>query len=231
MSNPVKTSRMALSNELLDRLADLGKVPPKERKFFFESIRYNVQTVFDRENLSKELSIVKAQRLHRAALDLYDEIGRLNTVERRLIEWVLGRSELFDRISSEGAKGLRKTTYQLASLFSLAAGKPPPRFPHQTPLPRQRGPKKGTAKDWIYQDFVFDFYTSAITADGKFTLDVNGLNGTLINAIELLAPYVPDGGALKKLSPSTLRRIKSRCNRIQQTSEPKATKRFDLDQS
>jgi hypothetical protein len=203
-------------DEVLLRLADLGQVPAAQCKFFFDSVRRNVQTACELSTLVKGgLANEKGATLYRAALELYEMLGNLNEEERKLIEGILGRTGHFENISSGRVGGLRQTAYQFALLFSLVTGKPQPRYPHQAPLPRKRGPKKGTMKDWIYQDFVFDLCTTAKVAGGKLTLEKNRPPfGTLIDAIETLAPYLPDGDALKRLSASTLQRLKTRCDKI-----------------
>src|SRR5664280_1077890 len=115
---------------VLRQLADLGHVPAAQRQFFFDSVRTNVQTAFALDGLVKGgLANKKGAILQRAALALYEVLGNLNEDERKCIEGTLGRSKLFDRISSGGAAGLRETAYQLAHLFSLLTGKPPPRYP------------------------------------------------------------------------------------------------------
>jgi hypothetical protein len=201
--------------DVLRQLADLALIAAQQREFFSTTICINVQTVWEVDGLVKgRLANKKGTALLRAALTLYDALGNLNNDEREFIKGILGRTGLFEKISSGRVGGLRQTAYQFALLFSLLTGRQPPRFPHQAPLPRKRGPKKGAMKDWIYQDFVFDLCTTAKVAGGKFTLEKNGSFGTLIDAIDLLAPQVPDGDALKRLSASTLQRLKTRCDKI-----------------
>lgn len=204
-------------DEVLRQLADLALIPAQQRDFFSETICINVQAVWEIDGsvIKGGFANKKGATLLRAALTLYDVLGNLNRDERDFIEGILGRTGFFEEISSGTVRGLRQTAYQFALLFSLVTGKPHPRYPHQAPLPRKRGPKKGTMKGWTYQDFVFDLCTTAKVAGGKLTLEKNRPPfGTLIDAIESLALYVPDGDALKRLSASTLQRLKTRCDKI-----------------
>src|SRR5450759_130042 len=188
-------------DEVLHQLADRGKVPADrgkkpnaKRKFFFDSIRTNVQTACELDGLVKGgLANEKGATLYRAAHELYEMLGNLNEDERKLIEGILGKSRLFDRISSQGVGEIRETAYQFALLFSLVTGKPHPRYPHQSPNPRQRGPKPGRVKHPIFHKFAFDIYLSTKVAGGYLTFDKNGTMGTWDEALEKLATYIPNG--------------------------------------
>jgi hypothetical protein len=176
-------------DEVLRQLADLGRVPAAQRKFFFDSVRTNVQTACELDGLVKEgLANKKGATLLRAALTLYDALGNLNRDERDFIEGILGRTGLFEEISSGRVGGLRQTAYQFALLFSLVTGKPHPRYPHQGQKPGQRGPKPGRVKHPIFHKFAFDIYLSTKVADGNLTFDKNVPMGTWVGAFKMLAP-------------------------------------------
>jgi hypothetical protein len=203
-------------DEVLRRLADLGHVPAAQREFFFESVRTYVQTACELHELVKEgLANKKFATLLRAALTLYEVLGNLNKDEREFMEQILGSRlrRIFDGISSGSVGGLRETAYQLAELFSLVTGKPPPRYPHQAPQPRQRGRRSGLVKNWIFQDFVFDLFNAAGEAEGKLTYNKNRPGPPLVKAIRMLEPHLPVGFVPKALSPSTLQRIQTHYNR------------------
>jgi hypothetical protein len=201
----------------LQQLADRALIPADQREFFFDAIRMNVQTAWELDGLVKGgLANKNGAALLRAALALYEVLGSLNKHERAFTENILGGKSkfIFDRISGGGVGGLRKTAYQLAELFSLVTGKPLPRFPHQPPRPRQRGKKLGGVKNLIFDNFIFDLLISTTTADGKLTLEKNGLFGTLIDAIETLAPHLPNGLVPKTLRGSTIQRTKTRYEQV-----------------
>ena len=71
-------------------------------------------------------------------------------------------------------------------------------------------------KHWIFQDFVFNLLISTRTAGGTLTLDKDVPSyGSLITAIKILTPYLPDGFVPRRFSSSTLQRLKTRCGQIQ----------------
>jgi hypothetical protein len=180
-------------DEVLRQVAELAHVPTAQHEFFFEVVRDNVQTACELSALVMGgLANKKGATLLRAALTLYDALGNLNNDEREFIEGILGRTGLFEKISSGRVGGLRQTAYQFALLFSLITGKPLPRYPHQSPQQRQRGPKLGTVKHPIFHKFAFDIYLSAKVAGGNLTFDKNVPLGTSwLEAIEMLAPTYP----------------------------------------
>jgi hypothetical protein len=209
-------------DEVLHQLADRGKVPADrgkkpnaKRKFFFDSIRTNVQTAWELDGLVKGgLANEKGATLYRATLELYEMLGNLNEDERKLIEGILGKSGLFGRISSGGVGGIRETAYQLAELFSIVTGEPHPRYPHQGSQSRHRGKKPGWVKHPIFHKFAFDIYLSTKVADGYLTFDKNGPMGTWVDAFEMLGPYLPDGFVPEPLPGSALQRLKTWCDKI-----------------
>lgn len=214
MPDRLKTSPKVPTDKVLQLVADLGEVPAAQRKSFFDSVRANVRTACERDELVRmRLATKKATALHRATFTLYEMLGKLNKNERKFIKRILdGNAEFnFDRISSGGVDGLEQTTYQLAKLFSLVTDKASPRFAHQALQLHKRGRRKGDLKNPIFQNFVCDLLISTTAAGGKLTNDKNGLCGTLIEAIEILSPHLPDGFDPKSLSYSTYQRLKTRC--------------------
>jgi hypothetical protein len=78
------------------------------------------------------------------------------------------------------------------------------------PQAHRRGRPRGTVKNRAFQVFVRGLFLAAVRAGGRYTLEKNIQKGTVIEAIDILAPYLPDGFVPKNLSFSTLQRIKSR---------------------
>jgi hypothetical protein len=165
----------------------------------------------------KTLADKRGKKLVSAALTLYDTLGNLNKNERALIERIFGGEAkfLFDRTSSEGMTGLDQTAYQLALLFSLMTGKPPPRYSSQLPETPGKGRRVGTVKNWIFQNFVLDLLISTTTAGGSFTFAKEPLIGTLVEAIRMLAHHLPEGFLPRRLPGSTLQRLVDRCTRLE----------------
>ena len=63
-------------------------------------------------------------------------------------------------------------------------------------------------KDWIFQNFVLDLLIHTTAAEGRLSLEKNIGTGRLIEAIQMLTPYLPDGFVAERLSMSTLQRLK-----------------------
>lgn len=205
-------------DEVLRQLADLVHVPSEQHEFFFETVRTSVKTAWELDGLVKNgLASKRGKKLVGAALTIYDTLGNLSEPERALIEGILGgrAGYIFDRISGQGMTGLDETAYQLALLFSLMTGKPPPRYPSQIPETPGRGRRLGTVKNWISQNFVLDLLISTTTAGGSFTFAKEPLSGTLVKAIRMLAHHLPEGVGPRSLSGSTLQRLVDRCTRLE----------------
>jgi hypothetical protein len=205
-----------LADEVLQQLADLGRVPPEQRDFYFNSVRMNVQTAWELDQLVKRgLTGKRAEKLADAALALYDGLGNLSERGRGLIQQILSSEAkfLFDRVAGKGTEGLDETAYQLALLISLITGKPLPRLPSEPPQSPGRGRRSGSVKDWIFQNFVSQLYISTVTAGGSLSLEKNTPTGSLIDTLDALIPCLPEGFVPRPLPGSTLQRIRDACMR------------------
>lgn len=200
---------------VLRQLADLANVPAANRAFFFDDICMHVQTVRERvELVARWTAGTNAKNLWRDAIALYETLSALDKSESEIIEEILrGKGNfIFEKFSDDGIGGLRQTAYQLALLFSLLAGKPEPRFPHQAPMPRKQGKspggrRKGAVKP-IFQNFVRGLRATVKAAGGGLTLEKNDPpSGTMILALQVLRPQLPSGFIPKALAGSTLRML------------------------
>jgi hypothetical protein len=208
----------ALPDKILRQLAEIGRVPSEQHDFFFETVRRDVETACQLDGLVGGLSTKKGKTLANASMTLYDALGNLAKTERHFLKATLSERELtFHRISSKGA--IEEIIYQLALLFCLLNGKAPPRPPWLSPESPSRGRRSGSVKNWIGQNFVWDLLIATTTADGGLTLEKNIRGGSLIEAVDLLAPYLPDRLALSRLSTSTLQRIKDAHGEVQRTAD------------
>ena len=106
-----------------------------------------------------------------------------------------------------------------ALLFSFLTGRPPPRLPSQPPDLPGKGRRTGSVERWIFQEFVWHLLLSTSEVGGEFTFAKEPLTGTLIGAIEMLAPYLPDGFVPKPLPGSTLQRLIDSCTRNKKAVE------------
>jgi len=222
MAKSINTSPRQLTDEVLRQVADFGRVPDAQREVFFESIRQIVQTACELNGLVKEgLTNKRGEKLVRAAFSFYDSLGNLNKHERALIEGILSGNAkfIFDRISSEGVLGLEEIAYQLALLSSIVTGKPPPRYPSQSPEPPQRGRRSGSVNNWLFQNFASQLYISTVAAEGRPTFEKDAPSGNWIKAIRALEPCLPAGFVPKSLSGSTFHRLKDACTRAEKEAD------------
>ena len=206
-------------DDVLRKVADLGRIPADQRDFFFSAVRHYMQEACKLSRLvERGLEKKKSTTLLHAARALYEVLGTLNGKERELVEEILGdESEfiVFNKISGRRLGELKYAAFQLVLLFSLITGAPHPGYPYEGPRPRQRGKRSGTLKDLIFQNFVCAFLIFTKRSRGGFTLEKNIRVGTLIKAIRLLAPHLSNGFVPSRLPTSTLQRLKTWCERLE----------------
>jgi hypothetical protein len=211
---------------VLRELADLLQVPEVERNFYYDEILKNVRNTCERKKLSDLLTKEKSKKLHRSALSLQEALWGPTQREARLIDKMLNSKSafIFNKISSHGTDGLREIGYQLALLFSMLSGKAQPRSPSQGPAPRKRGKspggrRPGSIHNPIFQDFVFNLWISTKVAGGKLSFAKNTAKGkpqgTILKAIKLLAPYLPEGFVPNALPAPTLAKLRAHCTKLE----------------
>ena len=76
--------------------------------------------------------------------------------------------------------------------------------------PSRRGRRRETGSHPIFQDFVFELLNVAGSFGGGFSFDKNYETGTLLEAIEVLKPYLPPGVVPKVIPLPTIQRIVTR---------------------
>lgn len=185
----------------LPHLANIARVPPKQRARFGRAILNIVLAGWEntdtRQAASKLLSnnaalsrAMEALRTAKRALADLDERDRkalswpIAEVEGgidRFFEWVMGEVEVVQPLARRPGK-------------------------------RRPGRRRGTGavRNWFFQVFVRDLLRAAKAWDGKLTLDQHESAGTLIKAIDLLKPSLPEGLVPNALPLKTMQRIKTR---------------------
>lgn len=209
-----------MPEDVLQGLAVLANVPAEQREFFFKSVLASVEAAWELDGLVKQgLTSTRSKTLASVALSLYETLSGLKRRDRTLIEGILSKAgSIFGRISSGGVDGLEQTAYQIARLFSLVIGKAPPRSPSQ-PWEPPGGRRLGTVKNWPYQNFVSELLISTSVAGGRLKLDKTPKTGSLIEALEKLTPYLPDGFEPNALSGSTFQRLQAECSRAEKQGD------------
>jgi hypothetical protein len=190
------------------RLAGLALVPDKEHDSFCYLLCGTVQRVWSRARRAKPgPALVRAAEATRT---LHEALGSLNKEDRDWVEGLLAQHPATD---TDG--WLPETVSLLANLFSSAVGNsPPPDHPGGGARPDQKGRRRGTVKNVIFQDFVSDLLTNAGATGGDFTFDKNYEMGTVLEAIRILTPHLPEGVCPKKLPMGTIQRIVTRYRKV-----------------
>jgi hypothetical protein len=91
-------------------------------------------------------------------------------------------------------------------MFHVDGGAAPDVIPGQAP---RRGRRSGGTGNLGLRALVIDLLFITNQVGGWLSLEKNAQKGTLVDAIRILAPYVPTGVVPKFLSFSTLQRIKT----------------------
>lgn len=188
------------------KLAALAGVPVEEQDSFSDLIRLAVRLVWERDRRAFGASAGEGlKRAANAARALHEALGDLETVDREWVERLRDRTPWYKHWFGETAGA----AFQLAHLLSVAAGKAPPPSPSENSRPNRKGRRKGSVGDVIFLDFVR--FLLVVTTESKGDLKVENECGTgsLIDALDILRPYLP-----KKFVPivppaGTLQRIRA----------------------
>jgi hypothetical protein len=178
-------------NGVMQRLADLGRVPKTEeaREYFSRLIVRTVQGVWSDFEFITRYPAWKKPLPRNAANEKSASAARQYL---RQASWLSERAleELFWPLDVLG------DSEQIQ------------------PQAHRRGRPRGTVKNRAFQVFVRGLFLAAQRAGGRYTLEKNIQEGTVIEAIDILAPYLPDGFVPKNLPFSTLQRIKNTVSKL-----------------
>jgi hypothetical protein len=189
------------------RLAELARVPEENRDGFWLAVFEAVIEAWEHDasremavslNQNKVLSrAVDALRAARQALADLDEECKKKVESNRLgglVEaqfwWRL--PELTGAIEQEMDRFFKWTWDETE----------PPR-----PRTHRRGRRQGTVKNPRFRVFLRKLSNAAKAHGGRLGLQKNIPKGALLEAIEIVAPHLPEGFVPKRLSASTLQNI------------------------
>jgi len=177
-------------NGVMQRLADLARVPKTEeaREYFSRLIVRTVQGVWSDFEFITRYPAWKKPRPRNAAS-----------------EEIAGRTRRLWRPSGVSERDLEELFWPLDVLGDSE---------QIQPQAHRRGRRRGTVKNPAFQVFVRGLFLAAVRAGGRYTLEKNMQKGTVIEAIDNLAPYLPDSFVPKNLPFSTLQRIKSTVSKL-----------------
>jgi len=190
------------------KLAVLARVPPQEHEQFFDMLRYAVALVWMRDMRAIGGSAgTNLARVAEAARALHHELGKLDPLSQKWVERLRRRTFWY----KEWLRDVEVTVFRLAHLFSSAANMSPPRAPGVAAPDHQKSSRDKTRADVMFLDFVYRLRMVARQNGGKLGLDPNNKRGTLVEAVQILKPHLPDGVvpdefpffALKKIKEAT----------------------------
>jgi hypothetical protein len=175
---------------VLQQLAELARVPEETRVEFCRQVSNLVSDMWtydaDRRALvvakqNKSLSrAIDALRAARQALaDLDEELRK--AARELIVDIELGMTQFLACMREESGPARRRA--------------------------HRRGRRPGTVKNRVFAAFVVKLRREVKAAGGRLGLQKNLEKGTLLEAIDILAPHLPDGFVPQPLSVSTLQRI------------------------
>ena len=184
------------SDEVLAQLADLARVPNETREYFYSWIRIILLGVGPSRATPPPISVslsraAKALRVAREALANLDESERQRVLSRRSEFTFWGDSEL---------------EFQIELLLFCTEGR-------LDPIRRRakyRGRHPGAVENRRLRELIHELFWTAEISEGQFTVDKHSGDGTILKALDVIAPYVIAEILPKKLplSISTIQRIK-----------------------
>jgi hypothetical protein len=176
---------------VLRRLVELARVPQANRSRFSNAVFDLVLDVWDNEYDRRSAASVVQQdeTLARAIGSLQSArqaFADLDVEHRKLLWWPISEIETgIDRF------------------LQWASGQEPEPTRRRA---HRRGRRPGRV-NWMFAAFVVKLRRAASAAGGRLGLQKNIKKGPLLEAIEIVAPHLPDGFVPKPLSASTLQRI------------------------
>ena len=187
------------------QLADLARVPEEKREEFCNAIRLPLRLVWKLDRRAKGTRAGKALvRTAEAARALHEGFADLNADDRKWIDELLDASLEYKLF----LPALPRLVRELEHLFSVAVGKAPLQDASRT---SRDGRRKGVVKDLAFHEFVrYLLLVAEGWCGGKLTFDKNKKRGTLIDAINILRPYLPQWIVPSPLPFSTIQRIRSK---------------------
>jgi hypothetical protein len=179
-----------LPKDVALQVAECARVPPEERDQFCDLVYGTMLSVWERDRRGLPSKPGQALRqAEKAARILHEAFGGLNQDDRKWVERLLAQNPWYQKCLSE----LPLTIWRLAHLFSTAMGKAPPPGPGNTVRPGLKGRRVGSVKDATFRNLVRHLMVDALETGGQLKFDKTSGTGSLIEALRILRPYLPEG--------------------------------------
>jgi hypothetical protein len=191
----------------LSKLIELARVPKARRDAFWWDLGdVLLDFLLTQANIHANLELLKNASFARA-------VGALKSARQALAQIDDAPREAFRGWISIAEEGVEEF---LASVGEL-----------ELKRPRRRGKPPGKFRDPVAHKIVFRLVECAVFHGGKLTFDKNIKEGTLMEALGELAPYLPEGVHPDKLSPPTLQRIKDAASKAAWEKQELLDQKFD----
>ncbi len=188
------------------QVAHVAGVPSEERDQFCELVQGTVQTVWQLDGRARPSKSGQAlDEAAQAARALHKAFGKLNKQDREWLESFLVPNPYYMGRLRE----LPLTVWRLAHLFSTAVGKSLPRGTVQVLSPKKRDWRLRTVKDVIFENFLSHLFVDVAETGGQLTFTKDSGTGTLIAALDILRPHLPEGVVPNRLPLGTIQKIKT----------------------
>jgi hypothetical protein len=188
------------SHEALPKLADLAHVPKQHRdRFWWDVGDLLLDCLITQGDIHENLELRKNASFARA-------VDALKSARQALAQIDDAPREAFAARVSAAEEGIEVFLAELGEL------EPKRQL-------RRRGRPHGKVKDPASHKFARQLLECASRAGGNLTLQKYTQEGTLIEALKMLAPYLPKDVAAEKLPSSTLQRIKTEHGRWLRASQ------------
>jgi hypothetical protein len=174
---------------VLQQLAELARVPDEKRIEFCRQVSNLVSDMWRHDAHHRQLVLAKQNKSLSLAIDA------LRAAKQAL-------ADLDEDLREAGGELIINTELAITH-FLACMGE------DSGPARRRadgRGRRPGSV-NWMFAAFVVKLRRAASAAGGRLGLQKNIRKGALLEAIEILAPHLPDGFVPKRLSASTLQRI------------------------
>jgi hypothetical protein len=180
-------TKITVPDEVLNDLAELAAIPPgvglwRPHEMFVSDILKCIRMVHDYGNI---LNASKIKRLKEIAYHSHQLAQHLKASDKK---------KLFAVVSSDTVQGITGLARGARRANQLA-----------------KAPRQGKWPVKIRKAYVEGILDAAAAAGGRLTLNRRNERGSLLEALSLLNPFLPEEGVLRPLSKewsfSTLRRI------------------------
>jgi hypothetical protein len=193
-----------LHEDVALEVARVADVPSEERNQFCELVQGTVQIVWELDTRARPSK--QSQALHeaaRAARALNKAYLKLNKEDRELLEGFMAPNSYYIGKLRE----LPLTVWRLAHLFSIAVGKSLPEAPALST--KKRDWRQRTVKNATFETFLTHLFVDVAETGGILTFTKESGSGSLIEALDILRPHLPEGVVPKSLPLGTIQKVKT----------------------